>query len=126
MDSSVGLFFWVLFWIIVPGLLLPLGLQMAKRGFQGLGKDGWRAWARAVVSREYWPAVMVLALIGVYLPQELIGWVPKVLSVSGQTTSMLLRFLIAWLLAAKAWVALTSVVGRFGRDSGQVGGEPAS
>ena len=126
MDSSVGLFFSVLFWIIVPGLLLPLGLQMAKRGFRGLGKNGWRAWAQAVASREYWPAVIVLALIGVYLPQELIGWVPKITSVSGQTASMVLRFLIAWLLAAKAWVALTSVVGRFGYDRGQVGGESAS
>ncbi|MBZ5705890.1 MAG: hypothetical protein LAN63_11085 [Acidobacteriia bacterium] len=126
MDSSVNLLFWALFWIIVPGLLLPLGLQMAKRGFRGLGNGGWRAWARTVASREYWPAVIVLALVGVSLPQEFIGWVPKMSSVSGQAASMVLRFLAAWLLAVTAWVVLTSVVGRFGRDSSQVGGESAS
>ncbi|MBZ5598411.1 MAG: hypothetical protein LAN83_08815 [Acidobacteriia bacterium] len=123
---SMNLLFWVLFWVITPGLLLPLGLQMAKRGFRGLGKDGWRVWARTVRVRQYWAVLMALALLGVRLPQGFIGWVPKIASVSGQTASMVLRFLVAWTIAVTAWVVLASVVGRFGREGSQVGGESAS
>lgn len=126
MDSSVELFFWVLFWIIIPGLLLPLGLQMAKRGFRGLGKAGWATWGRTVWSRQYWAVLVVLVVIGVCLSQQLIGWVPKVSSVSGQTTSMVLRFLVAWIFATATWVVLASVVGTFGYDSSQVRRESAS
>lgn len=69
---------------------------------------------------------MALALLGVRLPQGFIGWVPKIASVSGQTASMVLRFLVAWTIAVTAWVVLASVVGRFGREGSQVGGESAS
>ena len=111
-DSLVSLKFWVLFWIVVPALLLPFGLSTAKYGFVGFGKMGRRAWRDAAGSRVYWSVLIVLAVVGVYVPQAMIHWLPKLSSVSGETTSLVLRFLVAWFLSASAWTLLASVLGR--------------
>ncbi len=114
MDSMVLGLAWFVCWIAAPGIFLPMGRQMAKHGFGGLGKHGWRAWWRTVRSGWYWLSFVVLAALGIYVPQRLIAWVPKMSSMSGETTSMVLRLLVAWLLAVTAWVVLASVVGRLG------------
>ena len=125
MDSLVALKFWVFFWIIVPGLLLPLGVQTAKHGFRGFGKEGRSGWRRSLGSRVYWSVLIVLAIAGAYLPQRLIEWLPEASSVNGETASLVLRFLLAWLLAVSAWTLLASVLGRVGSSeaSSNVGRE---
>jgi hypothetical protein len=127
MDSLVSLKFWVLFWIVVPALLLPFGMAAANFGFGGFGKRGVRVWRNAAGSRVYWSLLILLALVGVYVPQALIHWIPTVSSVSAETASLVVRFLMAWFLAATVWTLLASVLGRVGHLSldGDVAGESA-
>jgi len=128
MDSLVSLKFWVLFWIVVPALLLPFGIATAKYGFGGFGRRGGRIWRNACGSRVYWSMLIVLALVGVYIPQALIHWIPKASSVREETVSLAVRFLMAWFLAATVWTLLASVLGRLGSPSldGDVAGESAN
>ena len=128
MDSLVALKFWVLFWVIIPGLLLPFGLQTAKHGFGGFGKAGRRGWRQSAGNRVYWSVLIVLAIAGAYLPQWLIAWLPKMSSVTGETISMVLRLLLAWSLAVTAWTVVVSVLGRLGSSDsrGNVIGETAN
>jgi hypothetical protein len=112
-DSLLGIWFWLAFWVIVPGLLFPLGAQIGRRGFRGLDGHGWRAWAHAVFSPLYWIGWIALAWLGVYLPRKLIAWVPKLQSLGAQAISMTARFLLAWILCVTAWLVMTSLVGRF-------------
>ena len=120
-QSAAALVLWVFFWIMVPGLLLPMGAQLARRGLRGLGAVGWRAWGRSVGARQYWAALIVLALVGVRVPQALVGWVPKMSTGSGETGSLVVRLLLAWSIAVTSWVMLASLVGRLGQDRGPVG-----
>jgi hypothetical protein len=112
MDRFMTLTTWVLFWIVVPGLLLPLGLQVGKYGYRALHNEGLLGWRKAIGSRVYWSVLIVLVVVGVYLPERLIAWLPEASSVSGETTSLVLRFLLAWLLTASSWTLLASVLGR--------------
>jgi hypothetical protein len=128
MDSLVALKFWVLIWIIIPALCLPIGLQTSTRGFHALNQDGCRGWRHTVGSRAYWSLLIVLAIIGVYVPNVLIAWLPKVSSVTAESISLTIRLLLAWFLAVSSWTLLISVLGRLGRSAspGELGGQAAS
>ena len=115
MDALVALKFWVLLCIVIPGLLLPLGLQTAKLGFGGFGKEGRRAWRHTLGSRVYWSVLIVLAIVGIYVPSELINWMPEMSSITGEAVSLTLRLLSAWFLAASSWTMLVSILGRLGK-----------
>jgi hypothetical protein len=116
MDSMVALKFWVLFWIIIPAVSLPIGLQTAIHGFGGFGKVGRRGWRRTAGNRVYWSVLIVLAILGVYLPGLLIAWLPKVSSVTTEGVSLVLRLLLAWFLAVSSWTSLASLLGRLGHS----------
>jgi hypothetical protein len=118
-DLAAGFLFWFLFWIVVPGLFLPFGLQMAKSGFSGLGRDGWSAWGHTVRRLAYWTIIFAAAIVGVYLPEKILGWHPQLPTLRLETASLILRGLIAWFLTTTAWVVLTSAVGRFSVEKDQ-------
>ena len=64
-----------------------------------------------------------LALIGVFLPQRLVAWLPHATSVTGETVSLVLRFGVAWLIASTTWTVLTSLLGTYGRRPRHVDGD---
>ena len=67
---------------------------------------------RAVKARptlRYWLSSALLVLAGIWLPGLLIGWVPKFQSFGAQTSSMILRFALAYTIALAAWLAIAAL-----------------
>ena len=105
----------VVFWVILPALWLPPAAQLAARGFRGFGREGFRAWVRSLKSLQYWLTLALAALIGVYAPIKLMDWTPKQgTSLNLQMTSMVVRLVVAYVLALFAWMWAASAVGRAG------------
>lgn len=80
---------------IYPGVIAALSLAiffaLLPRLIMGL--------SRAAKLWQYWVLCPIALLIGVYIPWRLIWWVPKASTLAMQTTSMALRFKLAYLLA---------------------------
>lgn len=114
--QSVGKFLtallWVLTWVWVPLLLLPLAAQTCKEGFGGFRTHSfgvvWSVFRRG----RYWIGYLVLLVVGTWPPVLLINWIPKVESLWGQAASLAVRFLGAYLLLLTAWLLLGSLLGR--------------
>jgi hypothetical protein len=120
-ESRVDHFFtyitWLIFWAVLPGFSLPLGLQLAKHGVHGLSSDGWNAWSRIVFGFRYWVVFVLFLAVGVCIPQALVYWHPQIARLSGEAVSLGLRFFLAWLLAVTAWVVFTSALGWLNAES---------
>ncbi len=98
-------FFVVVYWYIVPGLLLPFG-AMAVRG---LNREALRGALRTLRSIWYWLFLLIFVLLGVYLPKLLIDWTPES-TLTKETISMVLRLLVAYGLAIGYWLMTASLV----------------
>jgi hypothetical protein len=61
----------------------------------------------------------VAALLGIYLPYKLIGWHPHVSGLQMQTTSLTVRFLVAFLMVVTSWLMLASLLAAAPRKSTQ-------
>ena len=95
---------WVLQWLILPVLLLPLATGVVTKGFLGFSHEAWRRSKRLI----YWVEVVVLLLAGIWVPLKLVTWVPKLDGFGLQMTSFLIRLLVAYLLFVVAWLLLES------------------
>ncbi len=99
--------FWVLRWVVVPVLILPVGPAIVARGWAGFG---------AVASRcrvwLYWLEAPALLLAAVWAPLKLVGWVPHMHSFGGEMTSFVVRAAVAYLLFAAGWLGLAFVTAR--------------
>jgi hypothetical protein len=104
----------ILRWIVTPGILLPLAAQAADRGFGGFGKSGWAALKSAVKSIRYWATIILAAVVGVHVSSHLLNWHShsQNSTFAGETTSLVLRFLLAYLLGLFSWMLVCSAVGR--------------
>lgn len=103
---------WVLTWVWAPLRLLPLAAEVSVNGFGGF-RGARRAVAQRVFRRgRYWLAYVALLALGTWLPTVLIDWMPEVESLWAQATSLLLRFLAAYLLFVTAWLLLASLLTR--------------
>jgi hypothetical protein len=104
----------LLHWVAVPGLLLPLALRAADQGFRGFGRAGWKNWNTTIVSLHYWLILAVAAVLGVYGSNTLLGWRPSSESPTfgGETANLVLRMLLAYGLALLSWVVACSLIGR--------------
>ncbi len=81
-------FFWIVRWIVLPVLVLPV--------------PNWR----------YWLAVPALLLAGLQLPFVLLRWIPPFENFSMQFASFTLRILLAYLLFVASALMLAFVSGR--------------
>lgn len=113
------------FWVAMPAVGLPPAAQLAARGFRGFGREGFRAWGRSIKSWQYWVAIALAAVVGVWLPTLLIALRPmerlttptvQASSLSWQMTSLVLRMLAAYALALLAWMWVASATGRAAAD----------
>jgi hypothetical protein len=109
--ASVQMWFnavlFILRWILVPWVFVPLAAAVASKGWSGFKLDAWKR------PRVYWPAVTILLLLALWLPVTLIQWVPKMGGFKMEMTSFIVRAIIAYGLfvgasLALAWVASTS------------------
>lgn len=107
-------------WVVMPAAWLPAAAQLAARGFRGFGREGFRAWGRALKSGQYWVTVALCALLGVWLPKLLLGLRPEepvagaAPAVAAQMASLVVRLLAAYVLALCAWMWVASATGRAG------------
>jgi hypothetical protein len=103
---TVGKFFevvlWLLRWLVVPALLLPIASGVALEGWQG-----WR-WARKPRNPRvvYWLEVVALLLCAIWVPFKLFFWVPKIDAFGGQMISFVARAGTAYLLFVISLLAL--------------------
>ena len=115
--NRVGTAFSILFWFVLPSLLLPL---IAARVIGARIRAGFKTLLRW----RYWLAMVVMLLIGVWLTSALLDWRPGK-SLGAQTASLIVRMVVAYLLATAAWLTTAGLLGYFIRANSNVGGEPA-
>lgn len=95
---------WLVRWVLLPLVLLPIASGIAARGWRGFAEVGWRG--------RVWLLAPVLLLAGVWLPFVLLGWVPRVGFFWLQMASFTVRIGLAYLLFVAAAVALAFVTSR--------------
>jgi hypothetical protein len=106
----------VAFWVVLPAFWLPAAARLASHGL-GFGREGFRSWGRSLRRLQYWLVLGLAALIGVGLPQFLLDVTPKAgpsPRFGAEMTSLVLRVLLAYLLALFAWMWAASATGRAG------------
>lgn len=96
--------FWLLRWMVIPVILLPVMARIARHGwggFRGFGKGlrGWRIWI----------IVPVLLACAFLLPLRIVQWVPEVDGFWGQSASFVVRAGVAYLLFGAAWLLLAFI-----------------
>jgi hypothetical protein len=114
----------VLQWVVVPGLLLPLTLLAADQGFRGFGRSGWKSWKSTIASLHYWAILAVAAFLGVYGSGTILGWRPASESptFAGETANLAFRLFLAYALGLFSWMVTCSLIGRRGRSAESVAG----
>ena len=88
--------FWIVRWVLLPVVLLPMASAIAAHGWRGVGEISWRAGWR------YWLEVPLLLAAGLLLPFVVLGWVPAVSGFTLEAISFLMRMLVAYLLFVTA------------------------
>jgi hypothetical protein len=83
---------WILKWLVVPVLLVPVAAQVAVRGWQGFRVP------QQSKRPSYWLQVFVLVLAAVWLPMKLLAWIPGMPNFAAEMASFLIRLAIAYLL----------------------------
>jgi len=102
--AGFNLALWLVRWVLLPLVLLPMASAIATRGWRGFAEVGWcgRAWLLAPV----------FLLAGLWLPFVLLGWVPRMGPFWLQMASFLVRIGLAYLLFVAAAIALAFVTSR--------------
>ena len=59
------------------------------------------------------------AVLGIYLPYKLISWHPQLSGLQMQSTSLAIRFLVAFLMVVTSWLLLASLLAAAPRKSTQ-------
>lgn len=93
---------WVVRWLLLPVLLLPVAADVTAKGWR---MNPAEAWKRALAWR-YWIEVLVLMILAIWAPLKLIAWVPGVGGFKMQMTSFVVRLAIAYLLFVAGWLLM--------------------
>jgi hypothetical protein len=124
LTSIFGALVFLLQWVVVPGLLLPLALLSADQGFRGFGRVGWKSWRTTIASIHYWWILALAAFLGVYGSQTILGWRPSTESptFAGETANLIFRLLLAYGIGLFSWMVACSLIGRRGGSAQSVAG----
>jgi hypothetical protein len=98
---------WIVEWMLLPLLLLPLASNVAVHGWRGLTQIGakLRNW-------RYWLLIPALVPLTIWLPFRLMAWTPAMSSFAMETASLIARFGAAYLLFVTGGLALAFVTSR--------------
>jgi hypothetical protein len=88
---------WGVRWIVLPVLMLPIVSGAAREGVRGL---------RRRRGKVFWLQYLIALGIGLYVPEVLIHWVPKLTGTGAQMASFGMRFGVAYVLLITAWLAI--------------------
>jgi hypothetical protein len=95
---------WLVRWLVIPVLALPVLSAVAKSGWRGFPAPG-----RNARKWLYWIETPLLLLCAVRLPLLLLHWVPRVGGFGVQVVSFAARAGAAYLLFVAAWLVLAFV-----------------
>jgi hypothetical protein len=102
---------WVVFvvlWIVLPALWLPMATTVAAAGLSG----GHVVRSFRVLRQPlYWILLCVLMALGVWVPYRLVTWVPELKTLHQQAWSAGLRFVAAYIILVTAFICLIWMVG---------------
>ena len=85
-------FTWVIAWLLLPAIFLPVAAQVSINGF-----GGFRSFARRLnLVRSL--KICALVLAGLWLPLKLLAWIPRMPNFGLEMTSFLLRAAVSYLL----------------------------
>jgi hypothetical protein len=90
---------WLIRWMLIPALVLPLARATASRGWAGLR-------ALRLPSLRLWIATPILLWLSLRAPLLIVMWVPKIEGFVMQSASFGARAIAAYLLFGIAWLAL--------------------
>src|SRR5437660_3794389 len=71
-QNLYDLFVFLLRWILLPVLLLPVASLCADRGFRGF--IAVRIWVRTFGNRLFWGVVIVASFLGILIPTAILDW----------------------------------------------------
>jgi hypothetical protein len=100
--KTFHLFIWLVRWVGVPVLALPLAAAIASNGWTGLNRSALRRSRKLL----FWIEAGVLTSAAVYLPLHLFFWVPKMPSFSLEVASVMARVGFGYLLFTAGWLAV--------------------
>ena len=103
--SAVEAFLAVVLWYVLPCLLLPLIVSNVVGGSTLRGLRALRHW-------QYWLGMAITILVGVGVTGSLVGWTPG-RTLTQQTVSLVVRLVLAYVIATSAWLATVGLVGYF-------------
>lgn len=93
---------WILRWVVVPAILLPLAASLARHG--------WRGYRLSFLRRSrnplYWIEVCAFLLLAIWVPLKLVHWIPKLPAFNAQMASFVARFALGYLLFIAALLSL--------------------
>jgi hypothetical protein len=94
---------WLIQWLVLPALLLPVSAAVSNEGFAGF--------QRFARKPRFWQSLGIFFLVigAVWLPMKLLAWIPKMPSFSAEMASFLLRGGFAYLLFAGLLLVLEKV-----------------
>ena len=102
---------WLLFlllWVVLPGVWIPVATTIAAAGFAGAHiMRSLRVLRRAM----YWVLFCLLMVLAAWVPYKLVTWVPSVSTLRGQAWSAGLRFALAYVVLITAGLGLMWMVG---------------
>ena len=101
---------WLLLWIIVPIVWLPIATTVAAFGIK---LRRMMLSLRVLRRLSYWLWFCGLMLSGAYIPYRLVWWIPGLSDLRKQAWSMGLRFFVAYIILISAFVALLLVTGEY-------------
>ena len=95
---------WLIRWVILPVLLLPMLSAVAGSGWRGFRSVGTlaRKWI-------YWIEAPLLLLCAFWVPLKILGWIPEVGGFGMEVASLAVRAAVAYLLFIAGWLALAFV-----------------
>jgi hypothetical protein len=98
---------WVLLWVLLPPLVLPLASGAASLGWRGYREFSarWKDW-------RYWLLAPVSLIVAVWVPLKLIVWTPMMRGFSTELVSLIARFGLAYLLFVAFCLLLAFVTSR--------------
>ena len=92
---------WILRWIVVPAKIVPYAMASALGGW----RFSWGRVLRILWNWRWWPAMVLAALVGIWLPGHLFDSLPSG-SVQAQVWHVGLKLAASYLLGVGCWVLL--------------------
>lgn len=93
---------WILRWVIVPVVLLPLAAAAAIDGWSGFRWRSLRPSRRVL----YWIETCALLVCAVWVPLLLVNWMPPFQSFAAQFASLAVRLIVGYLIFIAALLSL--------------------